>query len=330
MLSFHNKIRVLFPYLCVLSGLLFTPAVFALSPDYTNMGRMLGENHHTIQFIDTSLSNLPLPEDPAKPDPFRAEMEELFFNALKRDFYANIWYLQGDYSRTYRELTRSMDILQQIYRRMLENYIDETWVLLEASAPKIVRTRDQTARHLLQLGYRDLESARGFHTSGINIRPSLHSNQLQYFTDGIKRIRRARRYAILSLIEARLPREEKPEFAQVTLDDVRNARENEELRMTDYERVLNYLVNLIGRQLIEPEVVSSARGRTIKVRLLDVHQDNYNRLISDHRSLWQELSVKLKTDELHAREVLPRRNSSNRSSVPATESDPEEPNIPGR
>ncbi len=299
-------------------------AAGAISPDYTNMGRLLVVNRQSIQFIDTCISNLKNPVDPARPEGFRADVENLFLKALKSDFFANIWYLQGDYSRTYRELRNSQDSLQEIYRKILENYIDETWILLEASAPLIVRTRDNEARHLLQLGYRDLESARMFHQSGNNIRPTLHNNQIQYYADGIKRIRRGRRYAILSLIEARLPREEKPEFQVVTLDDVRTASENEDLRQTDYERVLNLMINMIGRQLIPSQVSSGSRGRQITVILLEVHQDNYNRLISDRRSVWQRMAAELKTDEMHARDVLPNRNSSNRGTVSAEESDPEE------
>lgn len=309
--------------LLVLLGVLGGPfsSVEPISPDYTNMGRLLETNRMNITFLDNAVSNMPLASDQDKA--FREEMTKLFQSALRHDFYAHLWFLQGNYSRTYTELVASQDDLQNIYRRVLENYIDATWVLLESSAPLIVRTRDAQARHMLQLGFRDLESARQFHTSGISIKPTLHNNQMDFFRDGIKRIRRARRYGVMALIEAKLPKDEKSDYQQVTLDDIKNAEEDGKASENHYEKVLNLLINLMGRKLIPAEVGSDARGRPIQLKLLEVHQDNYNRLISDRRSLWHEIVAELKTDEFHAKEVLPKRNRENKDTIPASDSDPE-------
>ncbi len=316
---FAPGLLALFILLGMLAGP-FSPAV-PISPDYTNMGRLLETNRMNIQFLDNAVSNLPAASEQEKT--FREEMTKLFQSALRHDFYAHLWFLQGNYSRTYSELVASQDDLQNIFRRVLENYIDATWVLLESSAPLIVRTRDAQARHMLQLGFRDLESARQFHTSGYSIKPTLHNNQMDYYRDGIKRIRRARRYGVMALIEAKLPKDEKSEYQQVTLDDVRNAEEEGKVAENHYERVLNLLINLMGRKLIPPEVGSDARGRPIQLKLLEVHQDNYNHLIADRRSLWHEIVAELKTDEFHAKEVLPKRNRGNKDTIPASDSDPE-------
>ncbi|MBI3396656.1 MAG: hypothetical protein HY042_12520, partial [Spirochaetia bacterium] len=184
-------------------------------------------------------------------------------------------------------------------------------------------TRDAQARHLLQLGFRDLESARAFHQTGYNINPTLHNNQLDYYRDGIKRIRRARRYGVLALVEAKLPKEEKSDYQQVTLDDIKNKAEDETLKQSDFEKTLNTLINLTGRKLLPPSVSSDARGRPITLKLLEIHQDNYNRLMSDKRSVWHEIVAELKTDEFHAKEIVPKRNRENKDSVPASDSDPE-------
>ncbi len=313
-----------------LAVLLLPTALFAEAPDLTNMGRLLVSNKNSIQFLDNAISNLARPEDTTVRTEFPAQMQELYRKAIQHDFYAQLWYLQGNYSNTYRELKESQHQLSEAYRRILVNYIDETWVLLEESAPLVVRTRDHGARHLLRLGYRDLESARLFFQRGYNIKPTLHQNQILEYEEGIKRIRRGRRYAILSLVEAKLPHSEKPKYRVVTLDDVRRKKEDALFSQSDYERVLNVLVNLMGRRLL-PRFVRKplprensigGEGRTIQLELLEIHQDNYNRLLSDRRSTWRELVGKLDTRDFNRDKVLPNRDSKNRYFVPRSDSAP--------
>jgi len=277
--------------------------LLAVSPDFTNMGRMLRDNRTAITFIDVAITNLT--EMESGDNALKTEIRDKFGEALRLDFNSHLWYLQADYSRTYKDLKESQNILQAVYRRLLENYISETWVMLEEAAPMIVRTRDRTARHLLQLGYRDLETSRQFHQRGFNIKPTLHSNQIQFYTDGIKRIRRARRFAILALIEARLPPSEKAQFQVVTLDDIKAAQDGDVFRQSNYEKVKNMLVNMVGRQLVPGSFKVTRDGNPVVLRTLEVHQDNYSLIISDRRSVWTELVASLKADERYARRVIP-------------------------
>ena len=312
-------------------GLFLLPAlVRAEAPDLTNMGRLLVSNKSSIQFLDNAISNLGRPDDVAARTDFPKKMEDLYRKAIQHDFYAQLWYLQGNYSNTYRELKESQNQLQQACRQILVNYIDETWVLLEESAPLVVRTRDHGARHLLRLGYRDLESARLFFQRGNNIKPTLHQNQILEYEQGIKRIRRSRRYAVLSLIEAKLPNSEKPKYQVVTLDDVRRKKEDRLFSQSDYERVLNTLINLMGRRLL-PRFVRkplprenslAAESRVIQLELLEIHQDNYSRLLSDRRSSWREIVGRLDVREFNRDKVLPTRDGKNRYFVPRSESAP--------
>lgn len=294
-------------FLILLAGLfLGRPApVPAIAPDLTNMGRLLEFNRTSIQFIDICISNLSRPEG-QDANLFREDIEKEFEEALKNDFNAHIWYLQANYSRTYLSLVDSQNQIQEIYRRILENYIDETWILLEESAPLIVRVRDRDARHLLKLGYRDLESARLFHQRGYNIRPTLHTNQVQWYTEGIKRVRRARRFGLLALIEAKLPPADKAKFQVEDLNDYRRKEEEGDLfAQSDFVTIANRLTNLIGRQLLPNFIGAERGGKKVKLLLLEMHQDNYNRLISDRRSVWQRIMATMKPDEDFTIKKLP-------------------------
>lgn len=319
--------------LVLVFALATSPAVLrAEAPDLTNMGRLLEFNRTAIEFLDNAISNLPDPKSEDTKSDFPDRMRKLYDTAIQHDFYGQLWYLQGNYSNTYRELKKSENALQEAYRRILINYIDETWILLEEAAPLVVRTRDHGARHLLRLGYRDLESSRMFFQRGYNIKPTLHQNQISQYREGIKRIRRGRRYAILSLIEAKLPDAEKSKFQVVTLDDMRRKREGTQFTQTDYERVLNLLVNLMGRRLL-PRLVRkplphenslAGQPRVVQLELLEVHQDNYNRLLSNRRSVWREIVSKLDVKKFNEDKVLPRRDGSNRYFVPREKSGPGE------
>ncbi len=277
----------------------------AIAPDLTNMGRLLEFNRASIVFLDTCVSNLAQPQG-QDANVFREDIEKQFEAALKKDFNAHIWYLQANYSRTYLSLVDSQNMIQDLYRRLLENYIDETWILLEESAPLIVRTRDRDARHLLKLGYRDLETARLFHQRGYNIRPTLHTNQVQWYTEGIKRIRRARRFGVLALIEAKLPPADKDKYRIQDLNDYRRLEEEGDLfRQEDFVRLANRLTNLIGRQLLPQSIGAERGGKKVNLILLEMHQDNYNRLISDRRSVWQRIMSTMKSNEDFTQKVLP-------------------------
>ncbi len=303
-------------FFCAAAG-----ALPAVSPDYSNMGQVLTDNRTALMFMDTCVVNLrgkPPAEDKAG---MRAEFEGLYAKAVKHDFFANIWFIQGNYAKAYGEIRLSQSSLQELYRKVLENYIDETYVLLEASAPLIVLTRDQAAKKLLELGYRDLDNTRKFHMRGNNINPRLFANMISYYTDGIQRIRRARRFAILALLEAKIPTAEKSKYQIVTLDDVRNIMSEEE-KQSRFVEILNLLYNMTGRNLVPKVIASDSRGKMIELNILEVHQDNYARMYSERRSVFERMWTEIRMQEFHAQDSIPKRNTDNRDTVPASDSDP--------
>ena len=329
----HRSLHLVLISLVLISIVISGNPARAESPDLTNMGRVLKYNKEAIEFIDICISNLDRPKDPEAAkfaDVFNKNIEDDYNRAIQRDFQAQVWYLQRNYSRTYKDAKKSQNILQDIYRRILENYIDGTWAMLEEAAPLIVKTRDRDARHLLKLGYRDLESSRLFYRRGHNINPYLHTNQMLQYREGIKRIRRARRYALLALIEAKLPRSEKPQFQVVTLDDVRSKKKGEYFTQSSYTRVLNYLINLMGRKLLQREITREVpqekslinKAQVFQFQILEIHQDNYGRLQADRKSVWQKLITELDPQVVTRKESLPNRNSENRNEVNRNNSDP--------
>ncbi|MEQ9362708.1 MAG: hypothetical protein RIF32_00610 [Leptospirales bacterium] len=296
----------------------------AESLDHVNMGVLIDRNQSDLRYLDTCISNLSLNDTEGDPDALRAGVIGLFREALQHDYHANLWYMQGKYSAAHKEMQKSQNFLQQAYEKVLRRYNDTTMALLDAAAPIALRTRDQSAGHLLRTAFRDLTHARNFHTRGSNINPRYHTNQLHYYRSGIERARRARRYGLLAMIEARLPLEERDRYQLVTYDDVRTGARENDPKMNDYTRVEAALRNMISRKLIPAEVGTRNLPVPVKLLLLEIHQDSHGRLIEDRASVWLTESDQLDLSRFYADYSLPKRNLENRNDVPAADSDPVE------
>lgn len=306
----------------VLIAFTLPTALAANSPDHTNMKVLVERNQSDLRFFDTAISNLPLQNAEGQPDTLRAEVIELFKEALRHDYYANLFYLQGQYSPALKEMRKSQNFLQQAYEKVLQRYLDTTLALLDTAAPIALRTRDQAAGHFLRTGFRNLAHARNFHTRGYNINPRYHTNQLHYYRSGIERARNARKYGLLAMIEARLPLEERDQYQLITYDDVRTGARKGDPKMNDYTRVATLLRNMIQRRLVPAEIGTRNLPVPIVLPLMELHQDSHGRLIDDRASVWLAESDQLNVSRFYSDYALPKRNLENRNEVPAEDSDP--------
>lgn len=296
----------------------------AESLDHVNMGVLIERNQSDLRFLDTCISNLPLNDGEGNPDALRAQVIDLFREAIQHDYHANLWYMQGKYSAAHKEMQKSQNFLQQAYEKVLRRYNDTTMALLDAAAPITLRTRDASAGHLLRSAFRDLTHARNFHMRGFNINPRYHTNQLHYFRSGIERARRARKYGLLAMIEARLPLEERDQYQLITYDDIRSGARKDDPKMNDYNRVETTLRNMISRRLIPAEVGTRNLPVPVRLHLLEIHQDSHGRLIENRVSVWVSESDQLDLSRFYSDYSLPKRNLENRNEVPAEDSDPVE------
>ena len=93
------------PVLGFLLAALAPNALFAQeAPNMTNMGVLLERHRGDLLYFDNCVSNLPLLTAAGDENDFRAEMIGLYRESLQHDFHAQLWYLQGDYGATRKEL----------------------------------------------------------------------------------------------------------------------------------------------------------------------------------------------------------------------------------
>lgn len=310
-------LRSLLALALTLPGLL---SLQAQQLDTPELDTLITRNRQDLEFLDITLSNLP------SDLPLKASVIGSLTEAVRLDFVGRIWRLQGKTGDSFRQLWASRVALREGYRRMLGYYTDTAWVLLEASAPGIVRSGDPVAEHYLKLAFRDLEVARILYRQAVRYAAENPSLAIRSYQDGIFRIRMARRYGILALIESRTPAPEKDRFRTITLDDLReNTAADEKDTRPRYKILVDRLTNLVSRKILTRRLESDSRGYMIKLDLFELHDDNYGRIIPTHESELQKVYASLSIGEYHKQESLPRRNTLNRFDVPASESDPIQP-----
>lgn len=251
---------------------LCTSFVWSAAPDQGFVEKILRENRYFIEFANVSVSNFGSPEN-----------EKALKEANQHNFNANLYYLESNYVDAFKEIRLSQEILLDLYYDILQKrYIEDSRTLLDLNAPIIIQSKDRKSAHFLQLGYRDVEVARQFRDMGYNYNRFLFSNKIRYYIDGIKRARRAKRFAFLALIESKTPIEDKEDYQTQTWDDARNKDEREKIR--DYERVKNNLVNQMNRKLYSDTM-----------NFFLHHDDNYGLISGQKKSLLKDSFKELQT-----------------------------------
>lgn len=163
--------------------------LFAFS-DQTTTERILRENKHFVEFLNVCLSN------------FGDSRREDFLKAYQQHFNADVAYLQSDYKRAYHRVYASQGDMEKMYHAVLRDaYLEDSKAILDTLAPDIIRSKNARARLYLTLGYRDRTVSWTHFTIGENSNPKLYSYKIYQYIEGIKVVRRAKRYAFLALFE---------------------------------------------------------------------------------------------------------------------------------
>jgi hypothetical protein len=261
---------------------LFTGAAQAATADQGFVEKILRENRYFIEYANVCVSNFG-----------SAENEKALKLANQHHFNANLYYLESNYVDAFREIRLSQEILLDLYYDVLQKrYLEDSRLLLDLNAPVIIQSKDKKSAHLLQLGYRDVEVARQFRDMGYNYNRFLFSNKIRYYIDGIKRARRAKRFAFLSLIESKTPIEDKAEYQTQTWEEHKNKDDRENVR--DYERVKFNMVNQINRKLY-------ADGMNYFLH----HDDNYGLISGQKKSMLKESFKELETKRPEKKKIDP-------------------------
>lgn len=302
----------------LLLGSISSP-MYAQVPDLSSVKEAIQRNEADLKFIDVFLTNLDLNETPGSE--LRKRNIEIYNEAIRRDFFGNLYYLRGEYGPAYREISRSRDHLRDVYRNIIEYYLDTTGILLEEPSVRILRTDDAYARSLLQQGFRHSARAGELNTRATGTRNHLKGNQINLYRQAFSEMLLARRFAVLAAIQSVTPRSEKEKNRYVSYDEYVTGKVSRP-QEPDYDKIRKKLQTVIGRGLLNQNIISSSRGYEIRLDLLKIHRENAMMIHPDRESLYFEQGMRLDSVDFQKRNQLPKRNRINRNEIPAEESDP--------
>ncbi len=174
-----------------------------------NAEKGLKDNRYYFYFINPTITNLGSEED-----------KKLFKEAIQRDIIAQQLYMKFMFHESWVEIRRAQKILIDLYKKTIARDLKISRDLLNSFAPSVVRSKDHRARHYLRLGYRDVTSAEIDMVMADNYRETLYSMRLYKYVRAIKKAKHGKRYAFLSIIEAKTRLENKMEFGRFSFEEI--------------------------------------------------------------------------------------------------------------
>lgn len=244
----------------------------ATSPDMYNMQKLITFNEESFEFINVAISNLWPPDtDPKKAledaDKWEDEKEKsqdkkqydsLYFYDFRRasgkHLEGSIYYFKGDYGASIVPLRESQRLLKDIYEDVAERHTEFTRVLLSYASNRIIPSKDIQARYLLKQAFKELKNAEINYCMGWNSSPPQYRKKILHFQDGITASRKARRFAILAIIEYNTPVDEKRAYKKQKLNEYRDPAYDGSVN--NYEYLKKTLRNFIENKWIEPKITS--------------------------------------------------------------------------
>lgn len=261
----------------ILFNLLISLPAFSASLDQNNISRLIQFNERALQFIDVCVSNFGTEEH-----------VELLKSANQDNFTGKIWFLQNEYRRSYEFLHKSQGTLRTLFLRMYQDvYSISARQLLEEFSAQIIEQRDQHANYFLRMGYRDLEMSRQYSVMGYNYNRFLYSNKIVLYMDAIKYARKAKRYAMRSILEVNTPVTEKAAYKKQSITEGLGYAPSFKEDVGVYVRLRRAINGLI-----------STRKLSRESQYLLHHDDNYARISVNKSSVLNDMVDELSTKDI--------------------------------
>lgn len=169
----------------------------------------LKDNKYFFYFINSTVTNYG-----------NEKQRAIFTEALRRDLIARILYMKFLFDDSFTEVKHSQILLIDLYRDVLIQEIRETQLILGESAAEVLETNEYMPKKYLGLGYRSVKWADKTMLMADNLPETNYSIRLYEYVKAIKNIKTARRYAVVALLEKRIPPEKRKEMNYNSYDQV--------------------------------------------------------------------------------------------------------------
>lgn len=160
--------------------------------------RSLKDSRYFFHFIDPSITNYNIEDEIG-----------IYTEAIRRDLLSRTLFLKFSFNTSLTEVKKTQNLLIVLFKKVIERDISEALAMLNDTAPEIMESGDPAAKKYMSLGYRSAKWARTVSMMSDNLPPTNYSIRIYEYVKAIKNAKYAKRYAILALIEKRLPPERK-------------------------------------------------------------------------------------------------------------------------
>ena len=170
----------------------------ASSGNQRHSQKSLKDNQYFFSFIDPTITNTG-----------DVEEREWFIEAARRDLISHMLYMRFEFNPAMKEIINTQKLLVKLYSKVAIREIDGATSLLNEIALEVLNSKDSKSKQYISLGYRSADSAKKTMIMSDNLYATNYSVKIYEYIKAIKSAKYSKRYAIIALIENRVPAEKK-------------------------------------------------------------------------------------------------------------------------
>ncbi len=160
--------------------------------------KSLKDNRYFLNFINTTISNSGSDEEKA-----------IFTEAARRDLISRMLYMKFAFNPAMNEVRNTQLLLIELFNKIAVREIESATALHNEIAPEILKSGNKTSKKYMSLGYRSVDWAKKLMVMSDNLPVNNYSIKIYEYVKAIKNAKYSKRYAIIALIETRIPTEKR-------------------------------------------------------------------------------------------------------------------------
>lgn len=160
--------------------------------------KSLKDNRYFFNFINPTITNSGSDEE-----------KNIFTEAARRDLISRMLYMKFSFNPAMNEIRTTQLLLIDLFSRIAIREIESATILLNEIAPEVLKTGNKASKKYMSLGYRSADWAEKVMIMSDNLPEKNYSIKIYEYVKAIKNAKYCKRYAIIALLENRIPPEKR-------------------------------------------------------------------------------------------------------------------------
>lgn len=160
--------------------------------------KSLKDNRYFFNFINPTITNSGSDEE-----------KNIFTEAARRDLISRMLYMKFSFNPAMNEIRTTQLLLIDLFSKIAIREIESATILLNEIAPEVLKTGNKASKKYMSLGYRSADWAEKVMIMSDNLPEKNYSIKIYEYVKAIKNAKYSKRYAIIALLENRIPPEKR-------------------------------------------------------------------------------------------------------------------------